>query len=154
MNVVAPSRKGASHVIAPADLLAVRHCLAAMFAQEPLSGIDEDLRGTAEIVIAEALNNIVEHAYAGQSGAIFVSVHLAEDGLECAFTDHGAAMPDNTLPPGKLHDLGNIADLPDGGFGWYLIRALVQDLQYSRACGQNFLRFRLPIAVNAAGSFA
>ena len=146
MTFVVKFRKQASHVIAQANPLAVRHSLASMFAQEPLSCISDDMRSTAEIVIAEALNNIVEHAYADQSGMIVVSLNLGEDGLECAFTDQGAPMPNNSLPQGKLHDLNDMEDLPEGGFGWYLIRALAQDLQYSRTCEQNFLRFRLPVA--------
>lgn len=146
MTFVVKFRKQADHVIARADPLAVRHSLAAMFAQEPLTCISEDMRSTAEIVIAEALNNIVEHAYADQAGTIVVSLDLGDDGLECAFTDQGAPMPNNTLPKGKLQNLDDVADLPEGGFGWYLIRALAQDLQYSRAQDQNFLRFRVPVA--------
>lgn len=148
MTFIVKFRKQASHVIPKADPLAVRHSLASMFAQEPLSCISEDMRSTAEIVIAEALNNIVEHAYADTSGMIVVSLDLGDDGLECAFTDQGAPMPDNTLPQGKLHDLDAMDDLPEGGFGWYLIRALAQDLQYSRTSEQNFLRFRLPVAAH------
>jgi serine/threonine-protein kinase RsbW len=150
MTFIVKFRKQADHVIPNADALAVRHSLAAMFAQEPLSCINADMRSTAEIVIAEALNNIVEHAYASQTGVIEISVDLGADGLECTISDRGAPMPNNTLPEGKLHDLNTLDELPEGGFGWYLIRALAQDLQYSRARDQNFLRFRLPASAKVA----
>jgi serine/threonine-protein kinase RsbW len=143
-------RKQASHVIAHADPLAVRHGLASLFAQEPLACLSEDMRGTAEIVMAEVLNNIVEHAYAAQSGAIEVCIDLGEHGLECTITDSGAPMPGDDLPKGIPHALDQIDDLPEGGFGWFLIRSLAQDLQYSRFRDQNFLRFRLPAPVLVA----
>lgn len=140
----------ASHVIADADPMAVRHGLECLFAQEPLRCLSEDLRGTAEIVMAEALNNIVEHAYAGRAGVIEVCVMLGTDGLNCTISDFGAPMPGNTLPQGAPRPLGHLPDLPEGGFGWFLIRALAQDLQYSRFRDQNFLRFRLPAHALAA----
>lgn len=139
-----PFRTRASHVIADADALAVRHGLECLFAQEPLRCLSDDLRGTAEIVMAEALNNIVEHAYSAGAGAIEISVKLGEHGLDCTIADHGAPMPNHTLPKGAPHILDDMENLPEGGFGWFLIRTLAQDLQYSRSRDQNFLRFRLP----------
>ncbi|MDZ7905785.1 MAG: ATP-binding protein [Cypionkella sp.] len=115
-----------------------------LFAQEPLRCLSDDLRGTAEIVMAEALNNIVEHAYAAGAGAIEISVDLGETGLNCTIADYGTPMPGHSLPQGAPHALNDMDDLPEGGFGWFLIRTLAQDLQYSRIRDQNFLRFRLP----------
>lgn len=139
-----PIRRQASHVIVDADALAVRHGLECLFAQEPLRLLSEDLRGTAEIVMAEALNNIVEHAYADGTGGIEISVDLGDHGLDCTIADHGAPMPNHSLPAGEPHSLDDLQDLPEGGFGWLLIRSLAQDLQYSRFRDQNYLRFRLP----------
>jgi serine/threonine-protein kinase RsbW len=36
-------------------------------------------------------------------------------------------------------------DLPEGGFGWFLIRELTKDLQYVRHEDQNRLTFSIPI---------
>lgn len=137
-------RRRASLVIDKADLMAVRHGLESLFAQEPLRCLPEDQRGTAEIVIAEVLNNIVEHAYSATSGIIEVSVDLAEEGLLCTIADKGAAMPDNLLPQGHAQQIKDLDNLPEGGYGWLLIRSLALDLQYSRLQGHNYLRFRLP----------
>lgn len=130
--------------------MAVRHGLASLFAQEPLTIISAEMRGNAELVMAEALNNIVEHAYAEKAGLIEIAVDLGADGLECTITDHGAPMPNNTLPQGKAYDYDTMDELPEGGFGWFLIHSLAQDLQYSRFRDQNFLRFRLPIRARVA----
>lgn len=134
----------AKHVIAKADFLAVRSGLQCLLAQEPLRSLPDDARGTAEIVLAEALNNIVEHAYAAHSGAIEIVVGLHGDEICCTILDDGAPMPNHNLPQGKAHDLSDFDTLPEGGFGWFLIRALAHDLHYQRHRDQNHLCFRLP----------
>jgi serine/threonine-protein kinase RsbW len=57
--------------------------------------------------------------------------------------DRGRPMPDLKLPPGELLPFFDGQDPPEGGFGWYLIRSLTQDLQYQRVQDQNILQFRL-----------
>lgn len=145
MKFDAGVRTQANHVITHADAFAVRYGLEYLFRQEPLCTLQDDLRGTAEIVMAEALNNIVEHAYGSKMGMIEIAVDLGDDGLHCLIVDQGAPMPDLKLPPGRAYILEEMQDLPEGGFGWFLIRSLTLDLQYSRLHDQNFLRFRLPI---------
>ncbi len=148
-----PGNAGASFAcVVAADPFAVRAGLARMFAAPPLANLSGDHRGTAEVVLAEVLNNIAEHAYAGGPGKIAVALRQTGAGLHCQVTDDGAAMPGGTLPAGNhpaqrsgrpdlpLHDLP-LADLPEGGFGWHLIRRLTQDLHYARVGGQNRLSF-------------
>lgn len=130
-----------AHLTIAADPMSVRRGLQCLFSVAPLLCLTDDSRGTAEIVMAEALNNIVEHAYAGGAGDIEISVELDGNDLACHFADTGAPMPDNQLPIGAAHNLEN--DLPEGGFGWFLIRSLTQDLHYFRHQNQNNLRFRM-----------
>lgn len=125
------------------DFLAIRHGLHSLLAQEPLAGLSQDCRGRAEIVIAEALNNIVEHAYGDASGDIEILVGLDGLGLCCQISDHGRPMPNGQLPAGLPHILDDCQDLPEGGFGWFLIRSLAQDLTYKRNGDQNRLQFRM-----------
>lgn len=106
-----------------------------------LSALAEAERTTAQIVLAEVLNNIVEHAYAGQGGRIDLTLSTGADGLRCVVTDCGEPMPSGRLPKGRSPRPG---DLPQGGFGWFLIRSLARDLRYSREGGRNELSFRLP----------
>lgn len=138
--------------VVAADPFAVRAGLARMFAAAPLANLSADHRGTAQVVLAEVLNNIAEHAYVGGTGEISVTLRQTGAGLHCQVTDNGVAMPGGTLPAGNhpaqrhgrpdlpLHDLP-LADLPEGGFGWHLIRRLTQDLRYVRVGGQNRLTF-------------
>ena len=96
------------------------------------------------IVLAEALNNIVEHAYAGTCcGEITLTLWQSEGEVACRITDRGHAMPDEVLPAGVLKDHAESAELPEGGFGWFLIRTLSRDLRYARLGTLNELTFVL-----------
>ncbi len=130
------------------DPLAVRMALRKLFDGQPLRLLSEDDRGTAEIVLSEALNNIVEHAYAAHQGQIEVSVRVVQGALICTVIDQGLPMPGESLPEGRLPEVQRVEDLPEGGFGWHLIRALSSDLAYSRVNGRNELRFRLITAAS------
>lgn len=125
---------------------AVRPALGRLMAALAPLGLTPDCRDTVELVLAEVLNNIVEHAYADAPGPIEVELSLAGGTLGCVVCDHGRPMPDGTPPPGRpaLIDVP-LEDLPEGGFGWYLIRSLTRDLAYVRLRGCNRLSFRIPI---------
>ena len=98
------------------DPLAVRAALRMLFDGRSLRLLPEDERGTAEIVLAEVLNNVVEHAYASASGEIEVTVQITAAALTCTIIDRGRPMPGNALPVGtQLPALGE-GDLPEGGF--------------------------------------
>ena len=106
--------------------------------------LEDDLRGTAEIVLAEVLNNIVEHAYADQAGDITLRLVRHDGRVHCTVSDTGAPMPGLCLPEGRFQPLKDLADLPEGGFGWFLIRSLTEGLAYQRSKGLNSLSFQLP----------
>lgn len=109
-------------------------------------GVNRHDRGTCETVLAEVMNNIVEHAYADRDDGS-IKVVLVHDGfgLRVEITDTGAPMPGGCLPSPRRGAL-DVApcDLPEGGFGWALIRDLTTGLEYQRADGTNRLRFRVP----------
>ena len=134
---------GCTRIVIPADPAAVREGLRALFDTLLLRGLPAAERGTAEIVLAEALNNIVEHAYARDSGRIELTLQLHQSELVCRIEDQGAAMPGDRLPDGNLRAITGTDDLPEGGFGWHLIRTLSRDLHYRRIDGRNQLSFRL-----------
>lgn len=133
----------ATRLLIPAEPIAVREGLQALFATHLLCALSEDERSTAEIVLAEVLNNIVEHAYASYGGEIEITLNRAASALECRVVDSGVPLPDGILPPGLLKPLDPEAELPEGGFGWFLIRTLSRDLEYLRDGRFNRLSFRL-----------
>ena len=115
---------------------------------EPLD-LDTDEAGTVELVLAEALNNIVEHAYADSPPPcpVYVECRHSADGLHVRIVDEGNAMPEGLVPGSKLPSTNvEFPDLPEGGFGWYLIRDLAQDVNYEREGWCNVLTLRLEVA--------
>lgn len=104
----------------------------------------EDVENT-QIVLAEVLNNITEHAYRGTEGPIELTIDLLDGELRCILRDRGRPMPDGHAPAGSLPPPNcPLEALPEGGFGWYLIHSLTQGLSIERVQGWNVLSFALP----------
>lgn len=128
------------------DPISVREGLRQALATAPLSMLNPADRSTAEIVLAEVLNNVVEHAYASGTGPIRLWLEHAPGRLCCRIEDEGAPMPGGQLPAGRLPAA---TELAEGGFGWHLIRTLALDLRYERAGQTNRLHFDLPAEQSA-----
>lgn len=128
------------------DPLAVRAALSQLMDGLTRRGVPRQALGSIELVLAEVLNNVVEHAYARGTGPIEIT--LTPDGgqLDCLVCDQGRGMPHNALPEAtEIVVDGPVQSLPEGGFGWTLIQELADDIAYSRAGQTNRLRFRIPI---------
>ncbi|MDZ7709312.1 MAG: ATP-binding protein [Roseovarius sp.] len=136
------------HLESTASEMSVRALLAEVRAHLRAADVPEATCGTVEIVLAEALNNIVEHAYDGaERGKIGLHARLGQAGLVCTLSDRGAMLSALHLPEGRLPEIGSRPEaLPEGGFGWFLIRSLTRDIHYTHAHGGNrlTLRFDLP----------
>ena len=81
--------------------LAIRDALQKVLgALSPLA-LDIEELGLVELVLAEVLNNIVEHAYpaADENGPIAIVCKHKKDGLHLEISDFGAAMPEGHAPP-------------------------------------------------------
>jgi len=105
-------------------------------------GIDPETAGTVELVLAEVCNNVTEHAYPGAVGPVALTVLLDPEAAHCTVRDSGAALPEGTPPETMPEPPWN---LPEGGFGWYIIRSLSTRLEYRSARGRNRLRLAIPI---------
>ncbi len=111
----------------PADPLSVRAALADLGTSLTRLGIASDHIETLELVVAEILNNIVEHAYRDMDpGPIDIGVEALGGAIQCAVSD--------------------------SGYGWFLIRGLAQDLTYTRIGDRNVLRFRIDFPSSCAES--
>lgn len=103
--------------------------------------------GPVHIALAEVLNNVVEHAYGfADGGAFSLDMSLADGRLTCVVRDHGAPFPDGTPPRGDAVPLDGPAEtLPEGGFGWFMIRELTESLSYDYTEGCNRLTLRFMV---------
>lgn len=126
----------------------VRDALIELRACPQLQDVPADQVRSVELVVAEALNNIVEHALKDTS-APTIHLAMAKTDQDIAFEicDAGAPMPGHKLPPGTLPDIGtDVAGYPEGGFGWHLIKKLTVQLRYVRLPDENRLSFRFPLS--------
>ena len=122
----------------PSNHRSIRDGLQGLFALDLLTPLTPESRGAVEIVLAEVLNNVVEHAYADFPGRIEIWITRREDFLFIRIVDDGLPMPGGDLPNGKAL---RAHDLPEGGFGWQLIRNLSHELTYQRDGQHNILGF-------------
>lgn len=112
-----------------------------------------ELHSEVEIVLAEILNNVVEHGHARiEEGIATVSISIQETELKIEIIDRGHPMPNMRLPeenrtsqaPAQMP----LQDLPEGGFGWALIRMLAKRIGYQRIDGQNRLTVVMAMPTN------
>lgn len=93
-----------------------------------------------ELVMAEALNNVVEHAYLyAEDGEIDILVTLRPVELKVLITDSGRKF--DGPPEFREMDVENFSfeELPEGGFGWNLIRSLTDVIEFEHADKKNRL---------------
>jgi len=136
-----PRSAGRFEIEATASDTAVRSALSDIRAWLWSRDLPDSVCGDVEIAMAEVLNNVVEHACADHPGARFtVTLSVSDTSLDVVVTDPGKPLPGLSLPPGEAPDQNRPrAHLPEGGFGWFLIRRLTTSLSYERTAKGNRL---------------
>jgi serine/threonine-protein kinase RsbW len=136
------------HLVFPATEISVRRALLSLRASLKALAVDDLTIGMVEIILAEVANNIFEHAYPlNVNGTVTLACTKAEQGLRFEVCDQGRTLPGGEIPSKKEHDLeADRNQLPEGGFGWGLIRDMTTMLMYKRDRGRNILRFRVAFA--------
>lgn len=100
--------------------------------------------GDAALVLAEALNNVVEHGYLfREDGSITLDILFQKPDLTMQITDQGVVM--QSVPKKKAMDgpEQDFDDLPEGGFGWFLIHSLTNSIAYENRDGYNRLELKM-----------
>ena len=119
----------------------VRRVLALIKGALLRAGVTEALAHSVEIALAEALNNVVEHAYAGNTeGEVNLSVDLGDAFITVEIVDSGVPLPDRFLAFRRRVTLPNRReDMPEGGVGWPILSDLTSQIRYARKGPQNHL---------------
>jgi len=106
-----------------------------------LSATDQ---GKIQVALVEVLNNIVKHAYRNQgSGIIEITCQPFPAHLGFEIADSGIPLPAHCLTNDHMSAVDIQASLPEGGFGWFLIRQLSYDITHERHKGKNHLYLKI-----------
>lgn len=95
--------------------------------------LDPETRSHVVLAVHELCMNIVQHAYAGDSGVIDIQARCDSRHLEVFLRDQGKnpyVFPNAIVPP-------NIHDYPESGWGIYIVHQVMDNVRYERAEGQN-----------------
>lgn len=105
------------------------------------NGASPDIVGSVQIAVAEAVNNLVEHGARTSDDRIRVTGQFRPARcVSIEICDSGHGLPDGVLPAGRCAPRGrSAADLPEGGYGWHLIRELTARIRYRRSGNCNTL---------------
>lgn len=105
------------------------------------TGIDMALANSMNLAIEEAVVNVMNYAYPkGQSGKVLLEAYANEERLKFVITDSGTPFdPTSTAEPDVNADLD---ERPIGGLGIFLVRQLMDSVNYERVNGENILTLR------------
>jgi serine/threonine-protein kinase RsbW len=101
------------------------------------TGFDAQDAHAITLAVGEAVGNVIKHSYRGRTDESFV-LQCKADGrnLEVSLRDNGEPFDpgqEPQLPPDELRP---------GGRGLYLMRTIMDDVEYSRDGGANVVRMR------------
>jgi serine/threonine-protein kinase RsbW len=99
---------------------------------------DEDVN-KIELAVDEACSNVIEHAYArDEAKDIDITVRIEAPKLTVTVTDHGKSFHFDGVP---LPDMKQyLAELRVGGLGIYLMKMLMDEVEYRSEPGRNEVR--------------
>lgn len=108
--------------------------------------LGDDEAADLDLALVEAATNVVKHGFAGRAdGRLRVQLIVTDAFVEIVLRDDGPEfdpLAGTGNAPWEGGGYGSFEDLPEGGFGLGLIRALVGDCTYSREAVDNVLVLR------------
>lgn len=95
-----------------------------------------------EICLTEALNNVIKHSYKGeQNHKIDVNVAVDSKIMEIQIVDEGESRKNLEIKELDF-DPEDINSLPESGMGLYIIKQLMDELDYYKLNGKNYFVLR------------
>ena len=91
------------------------------------------------MAVEEAVTNIIDYAYSnGTEGSIDITIEADENRIRFIITDSGAEFDPTGVS--KADTTLSVDDRPIGGLGVFLVRNLMDSINYERNDGKNVLR--------------
>jgi serine/threonine-protein kinase RsbW len=101
------------------------------------AGMAEAAATKLDLVLEEAIVNVVHHAYKGQEGSFEVECQVRDNLLCCTVRDWGAEFNPLTVPPADT--TGAMDDRPIGGLGLLFVNTMPDHTSYTRNGNANEL---------------
>ena len=97
-----------------------------------------DVRFNINLVLEEAVANIINYAYPkDEHESIYLSARMHEDSIVLVLTDTGKEFDPTQAPEADI--TLSAEERPIGGLGIFLIRRIMQRVEYHRIDGNNIL---------------
>jgi sigma-B regulation protein RsbU (phosphoserine phosphatase) len=101
--------------------------------------MDNNLANKIKLAVEEAVTNCVEYAYPpGTIGSVNVVIEADDTKIRFIITDTGADFDPTSVR--KADTTLTVDERPIGGLGVFLVRNLMDSINYERADGKNILR--------------
>ena len=101
--------------------------------------MESGLANKIKLAVEEAVTNIIDYAYQnGTEGNISVTIEADESRIRFILTDSGAEFDPTGVS--KADTTLTVEERPIGGLGVFLVRNLMDSINYERVDGKNVLR--------------
>lgn len=122
-----------------ADLTEVRVALQRIHDFLIVQDLPPDMVEDLDLVLAEAMANIVLHGKMGTEGVIECKLLLQDRSVDCRLSDTGVAFDPTCAGLSTPEPMA----FSEGGYGWFLIRSLTRNITYMREGPRNVLGFSM-----------
>ena len=103
------------------------------------AGMDGRDCAQVELAVAEAVNTVIRHAYGPRAGhPVEVAFTLDGPSITLEIADEGEPMPGGRSPLLDF-DPDDLARLPEGGMGLFLIHSVMDAVEYRSHAGRNLM---------------
>jgi anti-sigma regulatory factor (Ser/Thr protein kinase) len=102
------------------------------------AGVAPEARFDLELAVEEACCNVMEHAYGGAPGELRVTFEAQGCDVVITVCDRGRPFDPNTVPPPDMSL--PLEERPIGGLGLFLMRQLMDTVQFTFTGTENRLR--------------
>ncbi len=104
-----------------------------------------------KLAVDEAVSNIIRHAYVGKKGDFQIEMTQQEDVVELKIIDQGVEFDWHSVLEPDLYKY--VETRRKGGLGIWLIKKLIDEVEYNRIEGNNVLTMRIYLVTVGAEGF-
>jgi anti-anti-sigma factor len=114
--------------------------------QARVAGLNEHAAWEVQLAVDEAVTNVIQHSYAQSNGSITLTTRYADDVFTVAIHDRGRPFDPEDVPEPDL--VSPLEERRTGGLGLYLMRKLMDQVEFRFEDGENILTMmkRIPRA--------